>query len=139
MEMSKWIAKTADGSIGQYAHKRKAGIVGSDTHDDTARTRNQVARMITENDRLKKELAKANRKLKRQDAELDKWKRTSDVLGKALASMPDLPGVDYNEEENPYPKTKHAAMRLADKKNTTSSRPSSHSGTHEPDPKNCSE
>ena len=90
MEMSKWIAKIADGSIGQYAHKRKAGIVGSDTHEDTARTRNQVARMITENDRLKKELAKANRKLKRQDAELDKWKRTSDVLGKALASMPCL-------------------------------------------------
>ena len=34
--------------------------------------------------------------------------------------MPDLPGVDYDAEENPYPKTKSAAMKLADKKNNTS-------------------
>ena len=45
----------------------------------------------------------------------------TDVLGKALASMPDLPGVDYDAEENAYPKTKRDAMKLVDKKNNDSS------------------
>ncbi|QYH18963.1 hypothetical protein JKI95_05765 [Corynebacterium aquatimens] len=129
MEMSKWIAKVADGSIEQYALKRKADIVGSGTHDDPTRSRKQVERMLAENDRLKRELAKANQKLQRQDAELDKWRQTSDALGKALASMPDLPGVDYDAEENPYPKTKHAAMKLVSRKNNASSTPSSPTDT----------
>ena len=47
----------------------------------------------------------------------------TDVLGKALASMPDLPGVDYDAEENAYPKTKRDAMKLVDKKNNDSSTP----------------
>lgn len=35
--------------------------------------------------------------------------------------MPDLPGVDYDAEENAYPKTKRDAMKLVDKKNNDSS------------------
>ncbi|QYH18983.1 hypothetical protein JKI95_06600 [Corynebacterium aquatimens] len=103
--------------------------MGSGTHDDPTRSRKQVERMLAENDRLKRELAKANQKLQRQDAELDKWRQTSDALGKALASMPDLPGVDYDAEENPYPKTKHAAMKLVSRKNNASSTPSSPTDT----------
>lgn len=121
----RWATMVADGSIAHYTHKRKAGTVGKHTSDDLAQSRRQVEAMIRENDRLKKELAKANRKLTRQEQELDKWVKTSDVLGKALASMPDLPGVDYGAEENAYPKTKRDAMKLVDKKNNDSSTPSS--------------
>ena len=39
--------------------------------------------------------------------------------------MPDLPGVDYDAEENAYPKTNRDAMKLVDKKNNDSSTPSS--------------
>ena len=113
----------ADGSIAHYTHKRKAGTVGKHTSDDLTQSRRQVEAMIRENERLKKELAKANRKLTRQEQELDKWAKTSDVLGKALASMPDLPGVDYDAEENAYPKTKRDAMKLVDKKSNDSSTP----------------
>lgn len=119
----RWATMVADGSIAHYTHKRKAGTVGKRTSDDLTQSRRQVEAMIRENDRLKKELAKANRKLTRQEQELDKWVKTSDVLGKALASMPDLPGVDYDAEENAYPKTKRDAMKLVDKKNNDSSTP----------------
>ena len=121
----RWATMVADGSIAHYTHKRKAGTVGKHTSDDLTQSRRQVEAMIRENERLKKELAKANRKLTRQEQELDKWVKTSDVLGKALASMPDLPGVDYDAEENAYPKTKRDAMKLVDKKNNGSSTPSS--------------
>lgn len=117
----RWATMVADGSIAHYTHTRKAGTVGKRTSDDLTQSRRQVEAMIRENDRLKKELAKANRKLTRQEQELDKWVKTSDVLGKALASMPDLPGVDYDAEENAYPKTKRDAMKLVDKKNNDSS------------------
>ena len=117
----RWATMVADGSIAHYTHKRKAGTVGKRTSDDLTQSRRQVEAMIRENERLKKELAKANRKLTRQEQELDKWVKTSDVLGKALASMPDLPGVDYDAEENAYPKTKRDAMKLVDKKNNDSS------------------
>lgn len=119
----RWATMVADGSIAHYTHKRKAGTVGKRTSDDLTQSRRQVEAMIRENERLKKELAKANRKLTRQEQELDKWVKTSDVLGKALASMPDLPGVDYDAEENAYPKTKRDAMKLVDKKNNDSSTP----------------
>lgn len=119
----RWATMVADGSIAHYTHKRKAGTVGKRTSDDLTQSRRQVEAMIQENERLKKELAKANRKLTRQEQELDKWVKTSDVLGKALASMPDLPGVDYDAEENAYPKTKRDAMKLVDKKNNDSSTP----------------
>lgn len=121
----RWATMVADGSIAHYTHKRKAGTVGKHTSDDLTQSRRQVEAMIRENERLKKELAKANRKLTRQEQELDKWVKTSDVLGKALASMPDLPGVDYDAEENAYPKTKRDATKLVDKKNNGSSTPSS--------------
>lgn len=121
----RWATMVADGSIAHYTHKRKAGTVGKHTSDDLTQSRRQVEAMIRENARLKKELAKANRKLTRQEQELDKWVKTSDVLGKALASMPDLPGVDYDAEENAYPKTKRDAMKLVNKKNNDSSTPSS--------------
>jgi len=119
----RWATMVADGSIAHYTHKRKAGTVGKRTSDDLTQSRRQVEAMIRENERLKKELAKANRKLTRQEQELDKWVKTSDVLGRALASMPDLPGVDYDAEENAYPKTKRDAMKLVDKKNNDSSTP----------------
>ncbi|MBA5244105.1 hypothetical protein [Corynebacterium haemomassiliense] len=119
----RWATMVADGSIAHYTHKRKAGTVGKRTSDDLTQSRRQVEAMIRENERLKKELAKANRKRTRQEQELDKWVKTSDVLGKALASMPDLPGVDYDAEENAYPKTKRDAMKLVDKKNNDSSTP----------------
>ena len=119
----RWATMVADGSIAHYTHKRKAGTVGKRTSDDLTQSRRQVEAMIRENERLKKELAKANRKLTRQEQELDKWVKTSDVLGKALASMPDLPGVDYDAVENAYPKTKRDAMKLVDKKNNDSSTP----------------
>lgn len=119
----RWATMVADGSIAHYTHKRKAGTVGKRTSDDLTQSRRQVEAMIRENERLKKELAKANRKLTRQEQELDKWVKTSDVLGKALASMPDRPGVDYDAEENAYPKTKRDAMKLVDKKNNDSSTP----------------
>ena len=119
----RWATMVADGSIAHYTHKRKAGTVGKRTSDDLTQSRRQVEAMIRENERLKKELAKANRKLTRQEQELDKWVKTSDVLGKALASMPDLPGVDYDAEENAYPKTKRDDMKLVDKKNNDSSTP----------------
>ena len=119
----RWATMVADGSIAHYTHKRKAGTVGKRTSDDLTQSRRQVEAMIRENERLKKELAKANRKLTRQEQELDKWVKTSDVLGKALASMPDLPGVDYDAEENAYPKTKRDAMKLVDKKSNDSSTP----------------
>ena len=121
----RWATMVADGSIAHYTHRRKAGTVGKHTSDDLTQSRRQVEAMIQENERLKKQLAKANRKLTRQEQELDKWVKTSDVLGKALASMPDLPGVDYDAEENAYPKTKRDAMKLVDKKNNDSSTPSS--------------
>lgn len=121
----RWATMVADGSIAHYTHKRKAGTVGKHTSDDLTQSRRQVEAMIRENERLKKQLAKANRKLTRQEQELDKWVKTSDLLGKALASMPDLPGVDYDAEENAYPKTKRDAMKLVDKKNNDSSTPSS--------------
>lgn len=121
--MLRWVTMVADGSIAHYTHKRKAGTVGKRTSDDLTQSRRQVEAMIRENERLKKELAKANRKLTRQEQELDKWAKTSDVLGKALASMPDLPGVDYDAEENAYPKTKRDAMKLVDKKSNDSSTP----------------
>ncbi|MCT1451283.1 hypothetical protein, partial [Corynebacterium sp. p3-SID1194] len=120
VNMMRWISRVADGSISHYVHRRKGCNVDNTTPDDLVGTRELVAKILAENERLKKELDKANRKIDRQDKEIDKWEKTSDVLGKALASMPDLPGVDYDAEENPYPKTKSAAMKLADKKNNTS-------------------
>lgn len=121
--MLRWVTMVVDGSIAHYTHKRKVGTVGKHTSDDLTQSRRQVEAMIRENERLKKELAKANRKLTRQEQELDKWAKTSDVLGKALASMPDLPGVDYDAEENAYPKTKRDAMKLVEKKSNDSSTP----------------
>lgn len=90
------------------------------TPEDFDAVRKAVAKILAENEQLKKDLAKANRTINQQGKEIDKWEKTSDVLGKALASMPDLPGVDYDAEENPYPKSINAAMKLADKKNNTS-------------------
>jgi len=58
----RWATMVADGSIAHYTHKRKAGTVGKRTSDDLTQSRRQVEAMIRENERLKKELAKANRK-----------------------------------------------------------------------------
>nr|VDG63779.1 Uncharacterised protein [Streptococcus thermophilus] len=120
VNIHRWAFKLADGSFPPRVPTRKAATVNRNIPDDIDGTRELVAKILAENERLKKELDKANRKLDRQDKEIGKWEKTSDVLGKALASMPDLPGVDYDAEENPYPKTKNAAMKLADKKNNTS-------------------
>lgn len=120
VNIQRWISTIADGSFPSRTRSRKAAPVNRKNPDDLDGTRETVAKILAENERLKKELDKANRKIDRQVKEIDKWEKTSDVLGKALASMPDLPGVDYDAEENPYPKTKNAAMKLADKKNNTS-------------------
>lgn len=114
----RWIHRLAEKS--QLKPRQHKEVTMDHTPEDFDAVRKAVAKILAENEQLKKDLAKANRTINQQGKEIDKWEKTSDVLGKALASMPDLPGVDYDAEENPYPKSINAAMKLADKKNNTS-------------------
>jgi len=86
-----------------------------------------MAAKLNEADRTiaqqKKDLKKAARAAQAQQVKLQRAEATCDVLGKALETMPDIPGVDYDAEDNPYPKSTDAAMKLVDKKNNNSSRP----------------
>lgn len=133
--MHSWKVKVVDGTLSSRRRQKKgqssvdADRVEQLEHElkEAARLNRKMAAKLNEADRTiaqqKKDLKKAARAAQAQQVKLQRAEATCDVLGKALETMPDIPGVDYDAEDNPYPKSTDAAMRLVDKKNNNSSRP----------------
>ena len=83
--MRRWIEKVANGTIAHYTHTRKAdpmNIPKANNNDMVTITRKEYNALQRENAKLRKE-----NKL---------WKDTSDVLGKAIASLPEKHGGDFD-------------------------------------------
>lgn len=83
--MHGWIEKIANGTIAHYTHTRKAEPMNTPTT-----TNNDMVTMS------RKEYNALRRELDRTRKELKLWKDTSDVLGKAIASLPKKHGGDSN-------------------------------------------
>lgn len=106
--MHGWIEKVANGTIAHYTHTRKAEPLNTPkatNNDMVTITRKEYNALQRENAKLRKE-----NKL---------WKDTSDVLGKAIASLPENTGGDSNVAGKSSQANKHNAMRQAYNKKTS--------------------
>ncbi|WP_252932170.1 hypothetical protein, partial [Corynebacterium lipophilum] len=83
--MRRWIDKVANGTIAHYTHTRKAEPL------NTPKTTNND--MVTMSRKEYNALQRENAKLRKENK---LWKDTSDVLGKAIASLPENTGGDSN-------------------------------------------
>ena len=106
--MRRWIDKVANGTIAHYTHTRKVEPM------NTPKTTNND--MVTMS---RKEYNALRRELDRTRKELKLWKDTSDVLGKAIASLPENTGGDSNVAGKSSQANKHNAMRKAYNKKTS--------------------
>lgn len=86
-------------------------------NDELAALRKKVAAHEREISRMRRqadrEIARARQQAQQQIArvqrEADKWKATSDVLGKAIASLPQTPGGDCDAADEHSPTRKPPA------------------------------
>ena len=116
----RWTAMVADGDLPTRTRPRRVGTLTMDECAEIQQLRKEISALTQDKRKLeldaKRREEAMQRALDKATERAERAELATDVLGKALATMPGAPGVDSNAEEKSSPMPNNASTSKAGKR-----------------------
>ena len=116
----RWTAMVADGDLPTRTRPRRVGTLTMDECAEIQQLRKEISALTQDKRKLeldaKRREEAMQRALDKATERAERAELATDVLGKALATMPGAPGVDSNAEEKSSPTPNNASTSKAGKR-----------------------
>ena len=116
----RWTAMVADGDLPTRTRPRRVGTLTMDECTEIQQLRKEISALTQDKRKLeldaKRREEAMQRALDKATERAERAELATDVLGKALATMPGAPGVDSNAEEKSSPMPNNASTSKAGKR-----------------------
>ena len=116
----RWTAMVADGDLPTRTRPRRVGTLTMDECAEIQQLRKEISALTQDKRKLeldaKRREETMQRALDKATERAERAELATDVLGKALATMPGAPGVDSNAEEKSSPMPNNASTSKAGKR-----------------------